>query len=132
MGFCYKVLVAVYPRNSHLVRWPDFSAYQTLLYDSLAMADMKANLLNELAEYVCVLSNSLEGTKRAEDRSACTSHLAEAAVIFQYLMQSDFSMARERVMAEQQAYGRSFLDGETGQVAEAAFAKLLRSFERSG
>ena len=98
---------------------------------SLAMADMKAHLVNELAEYVGVLSNSLEGTKRAEDRSAYTSHLAEAAVIFRYLMQSDFSMARERVKAEQQSYGRSFLDGETGQAAEAAFAKLLRSFEHS-
>ena len=40
-------------------------------------------------------------------------------------------MARERLVAEEEAYGRSFLDGETGQAAEAAFARLLKSFEHS-
>ena len=66
------------------------------------MADMKLDLLNDLAHYVGVLSKSLEGTKRADDRPAYTSHLAEAAVIF-------------RLVAEEQAYGRSFLDGEAAR-----------------
>jgi hypothetical protein len=94
------------------------------------MADMKVALLDSLAEYVGVLSKSLQGTIRSEDRSAYTNHLAGAAVIFQHLMQADFSKARQRLLAERQAYGRSFLDGEEGQAAEAAFARLVTSFER--
>ena len=94
------------------------------------MADMKVDLLNSLAEYVGVLSKSLERTKRAEDRSAYTSHLAGTALVFQCVVQSDLSKARERLLDEQQAYGRSFLDGEAGQAAEAAFARLVRSFEQ--
>jgi len=109
----------------------DFVNYRCSCMIRLQMADIKLDLLNDLAHYVGVLSKSLEGTKRAEDRSAYTSHLAEAAVIFRYLMKSDFSMARERIQAEEQAYGRSFLDGETGQAADTAFARLRESFERS-
>jgi hypothetical protein len=100
------------------------------LYYSDAMADTKVDLLNRLAEYVSVLSKSLEGTKRSEDRSAYTTHLAGAAVIFQHLMQANFTKAHERLLAEQQAYGRSFLDGEAGQAAEAAFVRLVTFFER--
>jgi len=94
------------------------------------MADAKADLLNSVAQYVETLSKSRERTKRAEDRSAYTSHLAAAALIFQFIVQSDLASVRELLLAEQQAYGRSFLDGEAGQAAEAAFARLVQSFER--
>jgi hypothetical protein len=73
---------------------------------------MNANLLNDLAEYVGVLSASLETTRRAEDRSAYVAHLAASALIFQSLVKDDFSRAREHLIAEQQVYGRSFLAGD--------------------
>jgi hypothetical protein len=91
---------------------------------------MNKNLLNDLAEYVGVLSASLEGTRRAEDRSAYVSHLSASALIFQSLVKSDMPTARERLMAEQEAYGRSYLDGNEGKAAEAAFARFVESFRK--
>jgi len=92
---------------------------------------MPVNLLDDLAEYVSVLSTSMEKTRRAEDRSAYLGHLAAAALIFQHLQQSNLPEAKEQVVTEQQAYGRSFLDGE-GKVAEAAFSRFTRSFAQRG
>jgi hypothetical protein len=89
---------------------------------------MTANLLDALAEYVNVLSTSMERTRRAEDRSVYVQHLAAAALIFQSLQQSNLAKACELVAIEQQAFGRSFLDGEEGRDAEAAFARLAKSF----
>jgi hypothetical protein len=93
---------------------------------------MPVNLLDDLAEYVSVLSTSMEKTRRAEDRSAYLGHLAAAALIFQHLQQSNLPEAKEQVVTEQQAYGRSFLDGEEGKVAEAAFSRFTRSFAQRG
>jgi hypothetical protein len=93
---------------------------------------MTANLLDDLADYVNVLSTSMEETKRAEDRSAYLRHLAAAALIFQRLQQSNLPEATEQVATEQQAYGRSFLDGEQGKAAEAAFTRFAKSFARNG
>jgi len=91
---------------------------------------MNGNFLNDLAEYVGVLSASLETTRRAEDRSAYVAHLAASALIFQSLVNEDFSRAREHLIAEQQAYGRSFLAGDEGKSAEAAFARLVELFKQ--
>jgi hypothetical protein len=93
---------------------------------------MTANLLDDLAEYVNVLSTSMERTRRAEDRSPYLRHLAAAALIFQRLQQSNLPEAREQVVTEQQAYGRSFLDGEEGKAAEAAFSRFATSFAQKG
>ena len=54
---------------------------------------MPVNLLDDLAEYVSVLSTSMEKTRRAEDRSAYLGHLAAAALIFQHLQQSNLPEA---------------------------------------
>jgi hypothetical protein len=93
---------------------------------------MTANLLDDLAEYVSVLSTSSEKTTRAEDRSAYLGHLAAAALIFQRLQRSNLPEAKELVVTQQQAYGRSFLDGEEGKAAEAAFTRFARSFAQQG
>lgn len=93
---------------------------------------MTGNLFDDLAEYVNVLSTSMEKTRRAEDRSAYLRHLAAAALIFQRLQQSNLPEAREQVLAEQQAYGRSFLDGEEGKTAEAAFTRFATSLDPKG
>ena len=89
---------------------------------------MSTNLLDDLAEYVSVVSTSMDKTKRAEDRSAYVQHLAAAALIFQSLQQSNLPKALEEVAAEQQAFGRSFLDGEEGTATEAAFTRLAGLF----
>ena len=93
---------------------------------------MAANLLDALADYVKVLSTSMEKTTRAEDRSAYLRHLAAAALIFQSLNHSNLFKASEHVEAEQQDYGRSFLDGEEGKAAEAAFTRFLGIISREG
>ena len=91
---------------------------------------MNTNLLDDLAEYVKVLSASMDSTRRAEDRSAYVRHLAAAALIFQSLQRLNFAKAVEHVALEEQAFGRSFLDGEEGRVAEAAFARFAELFRR--
>ena len=85
---------------------------------------MSTNLLDDLAEYIDVVSTSMDKTKRAEDRSAYVRHLAAAALIFQSLQQSNLPKAREQVAVEQQAFGRSYLDGEEGSATEAAFTSI--------
>jgi hypothetical protein len=85
---------------------------------------MSTNLLDDLAEYVNVVSGSMDRTRRAEDRSAYVRHLAAAALIFQSLQQSDFAKAVEQVADEARAFGWSFLDGEEGRATEAAFARF--------
>jgi hypothetical protein len=95
------------------------------------METMSAKLLDHLAEYVSALSTSLDKTRRAEDRSAYVQHLAAAALIFQYLQQSNFPKALEQIAAEQQSFGRSFLTGEGGSAAEAAFARLAKVFREN-
>jgi hypothetical protein len=87
---------------------------------------VSANLLDDLAEYVDVVSTSMHKTSRAEDRSAYVRHLAAAALIFQSLQQSNLPKALEQVAAEQQAFGRSFLDGEEGRATAAAFNRLAK------
>src|SRR5882762_2284706 len=91
---------------------------------------MSASLLDDLAEYVDVVSTSMDKTRRAEDRPAYVRHLAAAALIFQSLQQSNLPRALEQVAAEEQAFGRSFLDGEAGSAAEAAFARLAKCVDR--
>jgi hypothetical protein len=90
---------------------------------------MNTDLLDDLAEYISVLSTSLEKTKHAQDRSAYTGHLAAAASIFQSLRQSNFQKTRQQVASEERNFGRSFLSGEEGSAAEAAFVRFKELFE---
>ena len=90
---------------------------------------MNIDLLDDLAEYISVLSASLEKTKHAQDRSAYEQHLAAAALIFQNLRQSNFQQARQQVASEERNFGWSFLLGEEGSAAEAAFVRFKKLFE---
>ena len=90
---------------------------------------MQSDLLDDLAEYVSVLSASLEKTKHAQDRSAYQGHLAAAASIFQALRQSNFQRARQQVASEERNFGWSFLSGEEGSAAETAFVRFKKLFE---
>jgi len=94
---------------------------------------MNTELLDDLAEYIGVLSASLEKTKHTQDRSAYERHLAAAASIFQSLRQSNFEQARQQVASEKRIFGWSFLPGEEGKAAEAAFVRFEKMFaEKSG
>jgi hypothetical protein len=90
---------------------------------------MNTDPLDDLAEYIGVLSASLEKTKHAQDRSAYEQHLAAAASIFQSLRQSNFHQARQQVASEKRNFGWSFLPGEEGRAAEAAFIRFEQRFE---
>ena len=87
------------------------------------------DLIAALTKYVSVLAASAEQTTRAEDRTAYTAHLAEAARMFAALHAGDEETFRERIAAERRAYGWGFLSGEVGVAAEAAFDALARLVE---
>ena len=84
------------------------------------------DLVDALTKYVSVLAASAERTTRAEDRTAYTRHLAEAARMFAALHAGDEQALRERIEAERRAYGWSYLSGDAGGDAERAFAALAR------
>jgi hypothetical protein len=75
-----------------------------------------------LATYVDVLCRSAERTNRAEDRPRYQSHLAEAARMFKAI-KHDRSLAglQAIVRRERHSFGWSFLSGQEGDQAEAAF-----------
>ena len=91
---------------------------------------MNTDLLDELAEYIGVLSTSLEKTNHAQDRSAYERHLEAAASIRESLRQADFHQARQEVASEERNFGWSFLPGEEGRAAEAAFVRFKTLFEK--
>jgi hypothetical protein len=87
------------------------------------------DLTSALADYIAVLAASADRTTRAEDRSAYTRHLSEAARMFADLHGRQLDRLRERVAAERHAYGWSYLSGDAGEAAEAAFDALARRIE---
>ena len=89
---------------------------------------MTTDLLDDLAEYINVLSTGMKKTKNAQNRSLYLEHLAAAALIFQSLQQSNFQRAQQ-VAEEQRQFGWSFLPGEEGSAAEAAFVGFKKLFE---
>ncbi len=91
---------------------------------------MNPDLLNNLAEYISVLSASLEKANNVQDRSVYERHLAAAASIRQSLRQSDFHQASQQVANEERNFGWSFLPGEEGKAAEAAFMRFKKLFDR--
>ena len=90
---------------------------------------MNTDLLDDLAEYISVLSASLEKTRHAQDRSVYEQHLAAAASIFQSMRQSNFHQARQHVATEKRNFGWSFLSGEEGRAEEVAFVRFEKLFE---
>jgi hypothetical protein len=95
----------------------------------LAELLMNADLLGHLAEYINVLAARLKSTKHPQDRSAYERHLAAAALIRESLRQSNFEQARQHIASEERNFGWSFLPGEEGNAAEAAFVRFKNLFE---
>ena len=85
----------------------------------------------EIARYIGVLADSMNRTSRAEDRGLYEKHLVAAAVFLAEFLESG-SVARvlSALQAEERSFGWSFLDGEPGREAEAAFGRLLNVVRR--
>lgn len=80
------------------------------------------DLLDALATYVEVLSSSAEGTRRAEDRTRYSQHLAAAARMFAAIRRDPSLHGLYRLIGEEEAsFGRDFLSGDEGSTAETAF-----------
>ena len=90
---------------------------------------MNADVMDDLAQYINVLSTNMEKAKHTQDRSFYVGHLAAAALIFKSLQQSNFEQARQQIATEKRNFGWSFLPGEEGSAAEAAFARFTKSFD---
>ena len=88
-------------------------------------------LLDELAQYVEVLSRSSHGTTRAEDRNTYASHLAAAAEIFLCLHSGRLSDAKAIVGDQRRAYGWGYLSGNEGSAATTAFDRFASIIEAS-
>jgi hypothetical protein len=85
--------------------------------------------LPELATYIAALSNAVEKTRRAEDRSRYRDHLAAAALVFERLQQGDLVSGKQLVADERRSFGWDFLDGEAGASAESAFSRFAEFIE---
>ena len=82
-------------------------------------------ITDALAEYIKVVSDSLNETSHAADRLCYVKHLAEAAVIFSLVHRgASCGEVEAKVRQEQRIYGRGYLSGSEGAAAEAAFAAL--------
>ena len=82
-------------------------------------------LLADLAQYISQLEQSNLKTTRAEDRRRYADHLAAAAIMFASIQsQSDSAKFAEVLDAETRSFGWDYLDGEPGQLAEAAFTRF--------
>ena len=78
-----------------------------------------------LGDYVRILNDSLTKTNRAEDRTAYLRHLASAALFFESAQRAEWGQLKERLDHERADFGRGFLAGEPGEVAERAFNDLF-------
>ncbi len=82
-------------------------------------------LLADLAHYISQLEQSNVKTTRAEDRRRYTDHLAAAAIMFASIQsESDSEKFTDVLDAETRSFGWDYLDGEPGQLAEAAFTRF--------
>ena len=86
-------------------------------------------LMDALAQYVAVLSQSAQTTTCAEDRSAYTNHLAAAAEIFACLHSGRVSDAKAIVSDQKRAFGWGYLSGEAGDIATSAFIRFATIVE---
>lgn len=82
-------------------------------------------LLADLARYIGQLEQSNSKTTRAEDRRSYADHLAAAAIMFASIQsQSDSAKFAAVLDAETRSFGWDYLDGEPGELAEAAFSRF--------
>jgi len=77
-----------------------------------------------LADYIVVLSLSIQTTTDAIDRENYVKHLAEAAKIFACLHSGSLSDARELVKDQRRIYSWGNLSGDEGRAATTAFEKF--------
>jgi hypothetical protein len=82
-----------------------------------------------LARYIAALERSAATTRRAEDRNQYAAHLGEAARMFKALHAKSTEELKLIVAGERVAYGRSFLSGQAGTDAEAAFDEFAKQVE---
>jgi hypothetical protein len=88
------------------------------------------NLYCQLAQYIKLLSEGLRLTHRAEERGLYMQHLADAALLFQTMQDGDAAAFRVRIEEAQRTYGTSWLSGNEGASAEAAFHEFVRNAEK--
>ena len=86
-------------------------------------------LLDELANYVAVLEQSAEATTHAADRAAYTTHRAVAASMFSPVHNGDLATLRILVAHERRSFGWSYLSGQCGKAAEAAFQRFASALD---
>jgi hypothetical protein len=89
------------------------------------------DVMAALAEYVNTLETCLERTHQAEDRTMYLRHLAAAAQMFAAAQRSDVRKLEALLSEEKRQFGWSFLTGDGGQQAEAAFVELERELRRT-
>ena len=78
-------------------------------------------VLDALAEYVAVLTASADATRHAADRPLYEMHLACAARMFVAAHQKQGENLVRLIEDERRGYRWSFLSGDEGDRAEAAF-----------
>ena len=84
--------------------------------------------LSELSEYIAALTNGMRAAPEHE-KARFGDHLAAAALLFGGLWTGNV-VETERLMAEERkSFGWDFLTGESGSVAESAFARLATFVE---
>ena len=94
---------------------------------------MTTDLLTALADYIRVLAEASEQTRRAEDRPRYAQHLAVAARMFVAACPgSEPEMLQKLVADERRAFGWSYLADEAGARAERAFDEFATFVERRG
>jgi len=81
-------------------------------------------LKDSLADYIVVLSRSIQTTADVIDRDNYIKHLAEAAKIFSCLHSGRMSEARELVIDQRRIYGWGRLSGDEGRATTTAFEKF--------
>jgi len=81
-------------------------------------------LKDSLADYIEVLSRSIQTTSDVIDRDNYIKHLAEAAKIFSCLHSGHLSEARELVKDQKRIYDWGRLSGDEGISARTAFEKF--------
>ena len=86
-------------------------------------------LLDSLARYVGILSESAETTNYADDRPIYTKHLAASAQFFLLIHGKQLSALAQLVHDERRSYGWGYLSGEMGARAESAFHEFATKVE---
>jgi hypothetical protein len=82
----------------------------------------EAMRMDELAAYIRVLAVATDSTRHAEDRPRYQAHLAAAARMFVAIHAGDNDELKRLIEQERHGYGWSYLSGDEGEQAHAAWA----------